>query len=113
MLMDEIEELQVNTASPILSGEHPALEEPPKPRGHSVCERWLPYMPGLKPDLALREKALFKQQCERWAPYLNGNTDWKEEKKWWPSDYIGNVLYVTSLVYASILCRFAFKKIFT
>lgn len=29
------------------------------------------YMGGLKPDIALREKALFQQRCERWAPYLH------------------------------------------
>lgn len=51
------------------------LQRNPKPH------RWLLYMRGLKPDLALRENALLQQQRERWAPYLYVRADWEKLAK--------------------------------
>lgn len=56
---------------------------------------WLPYMRGLKPDLALKEKALSQQQWTRWAPYFIDMERLEVERIWRQLGFYGNVICIS------------------
>ncbi|KAL0195381.1 hypothetical protein M9458_008953, partial [Cirrhinus mrigala] len=63
---------------PVVLNSSLPMRESSLPQSDVLPEFWLQFTRGLKPDLALREKAYFQQQQKRWAPYLYVRPDQEE-----------------------------------